>query len=178
MVLTDLHMPNGLSGFELCDHINDNYTIPVVAVSASAHEQDREAAVEHGFIDLMLKPINGSKVKNLLSQFGVSQEKLLGHATSEDGVEYLDPAALMTSLKTELPTVLELFERALRDKNLSGIQQACHQLLELDAVEILQSIVPTVKQIQSAIRNEQSFSSEVISLTSFLNQFTHIDSAA
>jgi CheY-like chemotaxis protein len=75
LVVLDLHMP-GLDGFEVMETLRQHaqYTsVPVVALTASAMQGDRERALAAGFVDYMTKPISLSILRNRL--LGLLAEK-------------------------------------------------------------------------------------------------------
>jgi CheY-like chemotaxis protein len=66
LVVLDLHMP-GLDGFAVMESIRQDarYTsLPVVALTASAMQGDRERALAAGFADYMTKPISLSVLRS------------------------------------------------------------------------------------------------------------------
>jgi CheY-like chemotaxis protein len=68
LVVLDLHMP-GLNGFAIVESIRQDirYTsLPVVALTASAMQGDKEQALAAGFTDYMTKPICLSCLRNRL----------------------------------------------------------------------------------------------------------------
>jgi two-component system, cell cycle response regulator DivK len=76
LVLLDLHMP-GLDGFGVMERLrqdNRYASLPVVALTASAMQGDRERALAAGFVDYMTKPISlqllRSRVLELLPEEG------------------------------------------------------------------------------------------------------------
>lgn len=68
LVVLDLHMP-GLDGFAVIETLrrDSRYaSLPVVALTASAMQGDRERALAAGFVDYMTKPISLSVLRNRL----------------------------------------------------------------------------------------------------------------
>ena len=73
LVLMDLHMP-ARNGFEVMEEIRKNprlQTLPVVAVTASAMQGDREKALAAGFTSYISKPVS-------LVQLRLEVSRLLG----------------------------------------------------------------------------------------------------
>jgi len=73
LVLMDLHMP-ARNGFEVVEEIRKDprlQTIPVLAVTASAMQGDREKAMAAGFTGYMSKPVS-------LVQLRLEVSRLLG----------------------------------------------------------------------------------------------------
>lgn len=70
LVISDIGMPR-MDGFELLKRIRDTgRTIPVIALTAHAMEADRRACEEAGFDGWLSKPLESSKLFNLLLEFG------------------------------------------------------------------------------------------------------------
>jgi CheY-like chemotaxis protein len=76
LVVLDLHMP-GLDGFGVMERLRQDTryaSLPVVALTASAMQGDRERALAAGFVDYMTKPISlqvlRSRVLELLPEKG------------------------------------------------------------------------------------------------------------
>ena len=82
LVVLDLHMP-GLDGFAVMKELRQDaryHSLPVVALTASAMQGDRERALAAGFVDYMTKPISLSVLRNrvlrLITDKGVADEPL------------------------------------------------------------------------------------------------------
>lgn len=68
LILMDINLP-GMSGIEALAHLKNNphtRDIPVVAVSASAMQSDKEKGLAAGFIQYVTKPLDIREVVNLL----------------------------------------------------------------------------------------------------------------
>jgi CheY-like chemotaxis protein len=68
LVVLDLHMP-GLDGFGVLAELRKDprhSELPVVALTASAMQGDRERALASGFVDYMTKPISLSLLRSRL----------------------------------------------------------------------------------------------------------------
>ena len=68
LVVLDLHMPT-LDGFGVLLELRKDHQyagLPVVALTASAMQGDRERALALGFVDYMTKPISLSVLRNRL----------------------------------------------------------------------------------------------------------------
>src|SRR5436190_22686765 len=68
LVVLDLHMP-GLDGFAVIEALRQDaryFSLPVVALTASAMQGDRERALAAGFVDYMTKPISVNVLRNRL----------------------------------------------------------------------------------------------------------------
>jgi PAS domain S-box-containing protein len=68
LVLLDLHMP-GMSGYDVAKAMRTQYTaetLPIVALTAAAFEEDREHCKEVGMNDFMTKPFNADRLRAIL----------------------------------------------------------------------------------------------------------------
>jgi len=68
LVLMDLHMP-GMNGFEAASALRARYasdTLPIVALTAAAFEEDREHCKEVGMNDFLAKPFNTRHLREVL----------------------------------------------------------------------------------------------------------------
>jgi CheY-like chemotaxis protein len=66
LVLLDIHMPR-LDGFSVLQRIREDAryaSIPVVALTASAMQGDRERALSAGFADYLTKPVSLSALRS------------------------------------------------------------------------------------------------------------------
>ena len=68
-ILMDIKMPN-LDGLEATKIIRElSATVPIIAQSAFAYEQDRKAAKEAGCNDFIAKPIADDKLKAMIHKW-------------------------------------------------------------------------------------------------------------
>lgn len=69
LILMDIKMPN-LDGLEATKIIRElSATVPIIAQSAFAYEQDRKAAEEAGCNDFIAKPIADDKLKAMIHKW-------------------------------------------------------------------------------------------------------------
>jgi putative two-component system response regulator len=64
MILLDIMMP-GMNGYQVCQQLKSNpatASIPVIFITAKAHEEDEKLGLELGAVDYITKPINPSIV--------------------------------------------------------------------------------------------------------------------
>lgn len=76
LVVLDLHMP-GLDGFEVMETLRQDgrfASLPVVALTASAMQGDRERALAAGFVDYMTKPISLNVLRGRLLELLAEKE--------------------------------------------------------------------------------------------------------
>ena len=73
LILMDIMMPN-MNGLEAAREIRksdhaDSRTVPIVAMSANAFDEDARRSIESGMNEHMSKPVNMSKLRNLLKRY-------------------------------------------------------------------------------------------------------------
>lgn len=73
LILMDIMMPN-MNGLEAAREIRksdraDSRTVPIVAMSANAFDEDAKRSIESGMNEHMSKPINVSKLKEILRRY-------------------------------------------------------------------------------------------------------------
>ena len=76
LVVLDLHMP-GLDGFKVMETLRQDgrfASLPVVALTASAMQGDRERALAAGFVDYMTKPISLNVLRGRLLELLAEKE--------------------------------------------------------------------------------------------------------
>ena len=73
LILMDVQMPvmDGLEAARQIRAMNSEYlsTVPIIAMTANAFEEDRKAAMDAGMNEHVAKPIDVDKLKNVLSKF-------------------------------------------------------------------------------------------------------------
>jgi len=68
LVLMDLHMP-GMSGYDVTSALRSQYppeTLPIVALTAAAFEEDRERCQSAGMNDFVIKPVSAERLRAIL----------------------------------------------------------------------------------------------------------------
>ena len=78
LVLLDWMLP-GISGLEMCKHLRETSTIPIIMLTAKSEEIDRVLGLEFGADDYIVKPFSlrelAARIKTVLRRSsGVSQE--------------------------------------------------------------------------------------------------------
>jgi signal transduction histidine kinase/ligand-binding sensor domain-containing protein/AraC-like DNA-binding protein len=91
IVITDLNMPGGISGYELCVKLKNNEKlkhIPVVLLTGEDSSDIRLQCIESGAEDYIIKPFNKAlliaKVKNLVASKANLQQYFLNHVTLKE----------------------------------------------------------------------------------------------
>ena len=72
LVLMDLHMP-GMNGYEAASALRAQYTpetLPIVALTAAAFEEDREHCQQVGMNDFLTKPFTAERLHAILVKWG------------------------------------------------------------------------------------------------------------
>jgi len=65
----DIKMPN-LDGLEATKIIRElSHTVPIIAQSAYAYQQDQIAAMDAGCSDFIAKPISQAKLKDMINKW-------------------------------------------------------------------------------------------------------------
>ena len=69
LILMDIKMPN-LDGLEATKIIRElSHTVPIIAQSAYAYQQDQIAATDAGCSDFIAKPISQAKLKDMINKW-------------------------------------------------------------------------------------------------------------
>jgi signal transduction histidine kinase/DNA-binding response OmpR family regulator len=69
LIFMDIQMPR-LNGYEAVEKLrNMGFTIPIIAVTASALSGEREKCMEVGFNDILVKPFKAADIEKMLSQW-------------------------------------------------------------------------------------------------------------
>lgn len=79
MIFMDIYMPK-INGYEATKIIKNSdkyakHNIPIIAVSASAFEEDIEKAKEAGVDDFLAKPIDSEKLNTILRKYALKKEE-------------------------------------------------------------------------------------------------------
>jgi two-component system, chemotaxis family, sensor kinase Cph1 len=132
IVFMDLRMP-GMSGYDFLEqHREDpiNGSLPVIAVTASAFQHEREACLERGFDDFLSKPIELDELDRVFRRFTRIDAGDLSGASSEVKSSGLQFAQLDEETSKELSLLIaqyrrtELKETLLKLKEGGGPNQA------------------------------------------------------
>jgi CheY-like chemotaxis protein/HPt (histidine-containing phosphotransfer) domain-containing protein len=126
LVLMDIQMPE-MNGLEATRRIRDprsavrNHAIPIIAMTASAMQGDREKCLEAGMNDYVTKPVN---VKDLA-------EKLAQWLPAEDGLQTPQPAAATPSSVPSAESQTPVYDREGFLDRLMGDSQTAQAVIEV-----------------------------------------------
>ena len=128
LVLTDIRMPE-MDGYELILHLRQSElmkTIPIIGVSASAYEEDRQKCLDVGADDFLAKPVDIDKLLKLLGQQLSLEWIYEAHDIGKDSekTHSLPLVAPPTEAITELQHLVDLGD-------ISGIRE---QLVKIEAM--------------------------------------------
>jgi signal transduction histidine kinase/DNA-binding response OmpR family regulator len=141
LVLLDIRMPE-MNGFELCTILRERAgrDIIIVALSAQTLEDEREAMMQHGFDDVILKPF---KEHELLSVFnGLPPVNSYSNETLEKS-----PLAQMSAGDNEFLTdILTTFLHETK-QDIQNLQKHIHQKALEETLEIMHKLAGRVGQI-------------------------------
>lgn len=173
IVFTDLHMPDSISGLELCIEIKARFKILVVAVSAAAHDSDYKEAIEHGFSDLLLKPVTKSKINKLLSDMHLINHQTEVVASKEETYSLMDDG--FSNINNELKSLIDDIELHHERHDIAGLMECCHQILEKPFAGLLGGVSSQIKTIQSSLREDEVPTGHIYSLISTLSQLSEME---
>ena len=154
VVLMDCQMPI-MDGFESTRKMrayeieNELSRIPIIALTANASDEDRQACIDSGMDDFLVKPMRINSVIELFSRYldmgeSSSNEKNVGHALLVDDVNQHFDLSFLSDLesildKNQLTEVITLFiensahrieelRSSFNEMNLDKIETASHSL--------------------------------------------------
>ena len=68
IVLMDMMMP-GMDGYEAIPKMKENFSLPIIAVTAQAMTGDREKCLQAGADDYISKPVNVDRLLGILNTY-------------------------------------------------------------------------------------------------------------
>jgi PAS domain S-box-containing protein len=133
IIFMDMRMPNGngLETMQALQHLPNCATIPIVIVSASAFDEDRQAALQAGCVDYIAKPVSESRLLTVL-QRTLSLQWHYAESVNQpiDGQQHASLLALSETWLTALAHAVTCGDRQhIHDLILEAEQQG-HQLPE------------------------------------------------
>ncbi|HNO20845.1 MAG TPA: response regulator [Nitrosomonas sp.] len=182
IVLMDCQMPI-MDGFEATTQIRKQYgqTIPIIALTANATEDDRNHCIEAGMDDFLSKPYTLNQLNQVLTKWETKTQSNLVDAMSESHVPkenteikkmpLLNPVLLdqIRSLDTSnghelvnkilcaflesAEKYIELLDRAFNDKDIETIRKTAHTLKSSSANIGAEELSTIFKQIEAYSKN-------------------------
>jgi CheY-like chemotaxis protein len=154
-VLMDLHMPV-MDGFEATRRIRDlpkGKNLPIIAMTAAAMAQDREACAEAGMNDHVAKPVDPQELANTLTRW-IKPTPFALKETSTSRVPTIDEASEpdIAALERQLPGV-SVKESLVR---LAGNSVLYHRLLQ-SFVSRHKDSAKKLRQLRRADDSEQLY---------------------
>ena len=93
MILLDLMLPK-MDGFEVCQHIRESSTVPIVMLTAKGDDMDKILGLEYGADDYITKPFNilevKARIKAIMRRTSPNQPKKEKSKVIENGDLKLD----------------------------------------------------------------------------------------
>lgn len=132
IVFMDLRMP-GMSGYDFLEQHREDpiyRSLPVIAVTASAFQHEREACLERGFDGFLSKPIEVDELEQVFKRFTHLDAGGLASSKSEEKISDLEFAQLDGETSKQLSLLIaqyrrtELKETLLKLKEGGGPNQA------------------------------------------------------
>jgi len=184
LVLMDCMMPE-LSGFETTTMIRNpasavrNHTIPVIALTANATREDRDNCLAAGMDDYLVKPIEVTKVLEILKKWLPRASEAVEH-TDVDATKNVifDQEELVsrsmgdielsryvaTIFMENAPDYMEAIHGALTAKDSSSLRQSSHKLKGAAATMALRPLADAARTIE-----EMAESGEMVNVPRFLD---------
>lgn len=129
LVLMDMQMPV-MSGTDAVKQIRQRgLQLPIIALTANATREDRNACLNAGCNDFLTKPVDRKRLYQLLSEYLPSK--------ADDGYESLfstvlerepELSDLVEKYCHKLPGMVEQFKQSLREGDRDGLQKLSHNL--------------------------------------------------
>jgi CheY-like chemotaxis protein/HPt (histidine-containing phosphotransfer) domain-containing protein len=129
LVLMDIQMPV-MNGIDAVRKIREKgKQLPIIALTANASNEDREACLAVGCNDFLTKPVDRHKLYEVLSEYlgkkSSGQAKNLYSTVLDEEPELSD---LVEKYCHRLPGLVEQFKQSLHEGDMSGLQKMSHDL--------------------------------------------------
>ena len=182
LILMDINMPN-LNGLEATKIIKDSKQIPIIALTANALKGDKERFLNEGFDDYLSKPIDITKLENILNihtNYQTNSNKQTNSQESSSKQNELDLNELINTLNTKLgldkniiKTLLnrfvssmenfkEEFEKAFNEKDNKEIANLAHKLKGAASTLTIQEIAKSMEELEKNIKENREINSDNI----------------
>ena len=145
LVLMDVQMPE-LDGLEATRRIRQDSrfaSVPVVALTAHALQEERDKCTDAGMDDYLSKPFRPEDLKALVEKWALNRPKdseeegseggptvlldLFRETMREAGIESVVDSAVSIYL-SEIPVRMAALEKAVEEGDLAGVERAAHAL--------------------------------------------------
>lgn len=133
LILMDIQMPK-MGGIEATKIIREEEVkygkkhIPIIALTASAFKEDIERFFKAGMDGYLSKPIDKTKLYEIIDKFLKNNEKILN---TEELDKEMDPEIikdLLLDVLNLLPTQMEELREAVNSKDLERVKRAAHKV--------------------------------------------------
>lgn len=131
LVLMDMQMPV-LSGVDTTQQLRDSgYTLPVVALTANATQEDRRQCLEAGCNDFLTKPVTRDKLYQMVAQYVPPNRAInsdvppLYSTLLDEDPEFED---IVTQFINKLPDIVSTIRIAHETKDWEKLKEVIHNL--------------------------------------------------
>jgi len=69
LVIIDLTLPGEINGLDVIKKIREEYSIPIIVITASDNSEDNVKSFENGANDYIIKPVNITYLKKLVRNY-------------------------------------------------------------------------------------------------------------
>jgi len=164
LVLLDLIMPE-MNGFQTMQEISQlSNFVPVIAVSASATDNDIEKAKSFGFEDILLKPLNIDEIAKTFDNFS-------NQININESPNSSKPENNIKQIIQHLEDSNDLLIAGFRRQDINQMKQALHSMRENTLIAIIRAIPMQIEIIQKAFINGAVSGAQIIDLNNFIKHF-------
>jgi len=165
VILMDVQMP-GMTGYELCEHIRNDKThpansVPIIALTAYASNQEKEKAAGVGMNDYITKPYSPQELLSVILKYvnhkapkislktepmqdNASDSVMMKSIISVIGTGREDAINLIEMFLSQVPSTNSVIEKSIRGKDWEAAFQAAHKVkssLKLLKIEKLSDLI-------------------------------------
>lgn len=159
LIFMDIQMPR-LNGYEATEAIRKKgYTMPIIAVTASALEDEHERCLSSGMNDILVKPFKRQEISKLLTQWLIkANQDFMAFKTPEEEADHKAEAEDLEELDAEDPEDLEeleeleeLSETEKKAQDTIEDSETTRQKASLDADELSDTFFSNIDSICSLL---------------------------
>ncbi|MEO5569909.1 MAG: tetratricopeptide repeat protein [Bacteroidia bacterium] len=165
VILMDVQMP-GMTGYELCEHIRKELihpvnSIPIIALTAYASNQEKDKAIEVGMNDYITKPYSPQELLSVILKYtdkkaqdisykeeptpeSNSESAMMKTLFSVIGNNKEDIINLIEIFLAQVPSINSVLEKNIKEKNWEASFQSAHKVkssLKLLKIETLSELI-------------------------------------